>query len=937
MKISTVLDNIDQGNVALPEFQRGYVWGRDQVRELMRSLYRRYPVGGLLVWETNAETTAMKGTGPQNLVVRLLLDGQQRVTTLYGVMRGHAPTFFQGDVKAFTDLYFHLEDETFEFYGPVKMKADQRWIDITELYKSGLSPWFSRFPEWGLDGDTLSRYAERLSRLLTIADIDLHLDEIAPNLSVDEVVEVFNRVNSGGTKLSKGDLALARICAAWPDARKEMLGRLEGWQENGYDFTLDWLLRVTNAILTGEALFTALKDVEPSEFRIALTKSGTAVDQILNLVAGRLGLDHDRVLGGRYAVPVMARYWASMPAGSITDAERGKLLYWYVHAALWGRHSGSTESMLDQDLEALDSGGLDGLIEQLRMWRGDLTIQPENLRGSERGSRFYPLLYLLARVHGARDLGTGNPLSMHLLGKLSRLELHHLFPKALLQENGYGRADRNALANFCFLTQETNLAISKRAPAEYLPEYEAKNPGVLKSQWIPSDRALWELDRYPDFLEERRRLLADSANGFLASLLTGGSPEVVTADDGPIVLVDSDPNADRLTALRKGAVDCGLAEADVDHEIVDPESGEMLAFADLAWPDGLRVGLTEPVAFLAERDDELELRLGELGWRFYTDEVRLRQYFEEIVGVDLDGDGVVGPPEEVSALSDTTAPATPPPAAASEAEFHHAMIDVYQNAKKAGYNANYFIQSVSERGGLATARDLVNSTTPSQGFTALWDLKRLDLSLEAVVLQPRFQHLFTTRELKTARRRLADHGYEAAEPPAPSTPVSSGTVTEWYVNYGHGLGRHWDDARRYGFVSAGGGKWFSGTLRKISPGDRLLVYAPQRGYVGIARATRGAVPFLDAVVDPPGTPGVRLAELELNALYTHKGGTPDDDMLEYVVSVVWLATTSLEDAFKQEGLVANQNSAVLLRPDNARHQDTITQVLAWFGLDGTAG
>jgi hypothetical protein len=764
VKVSTVLDNIDQGNVALPEFQRGYVWGRDQVRELMRSLYRRYPVGGLLVWETNAETTAIKGTGPQNLVVRLLLDGQQRVTTLYGLMRGHAPTFFQGDTKAFTDLYFHLEDETFEFYGPVKMKADRRWIDVTELYKSGLSPWFGKFNEWELDGETLGRYVERLNRLLAIADIDLHLDEIATNLTVDEVVDIFNRVNSGGTKLSKGDLALARICAAWPDARKEMLGRLDGWREVGYDFSLDWMLRVANAILTGEAQFTALKDVGPSEFRDALNRSGAAVDDILNLIAGRLGLDHDRVFGGRYGVPVMARYWATAPSGAITDAERGKLLYWYTHAALWGRHSGSTESMLDQDLEALDSGGLDGLIEQLRIWRGDLSVRPENLRGSERGSRFYPLLYLLARVHGARDLGTGNPLSMHLLGKLSRLELHHIFPKALLQSHGYARADRNALANFAFLTQETNLAISKRPPADYLPEYEAKNPGVLASQWIPSDPALWELDRYPDFLEERRRLLAESANAFLSGLLSGGSTEVAVPDSASAIVVVNDADADRLTALRNEAIAHGLAEAEVDHEILDPDSGEVLAFADIAWPDGLRAGLTEPIAFLAERDEELELRLGELGWRFYTDESRLRQYFEEILGVDLDGDGVVGSPEETPSPDKASAAETPVQESdATEGEFHQAMVDVYHEAKKAGYPANYFIQAVSNRGGLPTAKDLINSSTPSDGFTALWEMGRLDLSVEAQVLQGRFQHLFTPRELDAARRRLADHGYPPPE------------------------------------------------------------------------------------------------------------------------------------------------------------------------------
>lgn len=94
MKISTILDHIDSGHMALPEFQRGYVWNRDQVRGLFDSLYRRHPVGGLLVWATESKTAAHRGDGPLAAgVVKLLLDGQQRMTSLYGVVRGKAPKF----------------------------------------------------------------------------------------------------------------------------------------------------------------------------------------------------------------------------------------------------------------------------------------------------------------------------------------------------------------------------------------------------------------------------------------------------------------------------------------------------------------------------------------------------------------------------------------------------------------------------------------------------------------------------------------------------------------------------------------------------------------------------------------------------------------------------------------------------------------------------
>ena len=134
-EVSTALDQVEQREITLPEFQRGYVWNRDQVRSLIKAVYRRYPVGGLLVWETETDPRLTQtqpdrlgdGTGQKHL----LLDGQQRVTTLYGVVRGRHPDSFR-EREAFTDLYFNLESESFQFYAPIKMQNDPLWIDVTE-------------------------------------------------------------------------------------------------------------------------------------------------------------------------------------------------------------------------------------------------------------------------------------------------------------------------------------------------------------------------------------------------------------------------------------------------------------------------------------------------------------------------------------------------------------------------------------------------------------------------------------------------------------------------------------------------------------------------------------------------------------------------------------------------------------------------------------
>ena len=489
MKISTILDHIDSGHMALPEFQRGYVWNRDQVRGLFDSLYRRHPVGGLLVWATESQTAAHRGDGALVAgVVKLLLDGQQRMTSLYGVVRGRVPEFFDGSARAFTGLRFHLETETFEFYQPVKMKGDPLWTDVTELMQkgtAGLGEYVTRLTEQPALAPNVGAYVGRLSRLLGIVDVDLHVEEVTgADKSLDVVVNIFNRVNSGGTKLSKGDLALAKICAEWPEGRNAMKVRLTEWNNAGYHFTLDWLLRSVNTVLTGEAKFQHLHEKSATEVQDALARATKHIDTSLNFIGGRLGLDHDQVFFGRFGVPVMVRYLDQRQAnqrGAMGAKERDKLLFWFVQAAMWGRFSGSTESFIDQDLAALegDDGGLDKLLEQLRLWHGGLRAEPGHFTGWSLGARFYPVLYLLTRMGEAKDWGNGLALKAGLLGKMSSLEVHHIFPKARLYKCKYRRPEVNAVANFCFQTKDTNLEISDRLPEEYFPKFETRHPGGL--------------------------------------------------------------------------------------------------------------------------------------------------------------------------------------------------------------------------------------------------------------------------------------------------------------------------------------------------------------------------------------------------------------------------------------------------------------------------
>ena len=652
MKISTILDHIDSGHMALPEFQRGYVWNRGQVRGLMDSLYRRHPVGSLLVWATESEGAPHRGEGDLAPgVVKLLLDGQQRITSLYGIVRGKPPEFFDGNAQAFTRLHFHLGRQEFSFYQPVTMKDDPLWLDISELMRRGNDGLGAYVAELSADAQHATHVGDfvgRLSAILGIRDIDFHIDEVTgTDMTVDVVVDIFNRVNSGGTKLSKGDLALAKICADWPDGRKHMREAIARWREHGYQFTLDWFLRCVNTLVTGEAKFLYLHNIEASIIQDGVKRAERAIDQLLNMIGSRLGLDHDRVLFGKYALAVMAHY-LDRGGGKLADArERDRLLYWYLQAAMWGRFSGSTESFLDQDLKLIEEldGGLDRLINTLRLWHGGLRVQPGHFSGWSLGARFYPVLYMLTRVGSARDWGDGGELKSSLLGKMSQLEVHHIFPKALLYKHGYGRAEVNAVANFCFLTKQTNLRISDRAPEEYFVEVEEKWPGALASQWIPMVQDLWEVDHYADFLEARRTLLADAANEFLAELLgeEEATEELLKAPIRPLVEevaatvpggVDDVEEERVLNELNRWIVAHGLPEGEYLYELAHQETGDPLAVLDLAWPEGLQQGLSDPVAVLLNEGTDTLAAANAAGFRYFTDAKDFRRYVEdEVLGI----------------------------------------------------------------------------------------------------------------------------------------------------------------------------------------------------------------------------------------------------------------------------------------------------------------
>jgi len=264
-------------------------------------------------------------------------------------------------------------------------------------------------------------------------------------------------------------------------------------------------------------------------------------------------------------------------------------------------------------------------------------------------------------VGGAKNLCDGTELKTSLLGKGAELEVHHLFPKAVLYDAGYAKPQVNALANLCFLTSACNKWIGAACPAEptkylkgkhdpdlyhagrqgYFAFLEEKNPGVLESQWIPMDEELWKVENFPAFLEARRSLLAAAANRHLTGLYQGHGEVQEAIDRAVRVAVPSAlpahvSGADEeeiLEDLQYWMSGRGLPSGEFGFELRDAVTEEAKATIDLAWPNGLPEGRGRPVALLLNESAETYRTVSQAGFDCHTSVEVFKHYIDsEIVG-----------------------------------------------------------------------------------------------------------------------------------------------------------------------------------------------------------------------------------------------------------------------------------------------------------------
>jgi len=273
MKIKELIDGIRNSDIVLPEFQREYVWGRDQAKKLFASLINDYPIGALLFWKTDAppELKNIDERKKQSGLIQVILDGQQRLTSLYLLIEGEIPPFYkQEDIKNDPrELFFNIENGDFQYYTTTIMKDNPLWVRVVECFKDNTNVNVFEIAEkkakskeeaFGL----ANKYNCYLTSLRNIQNIDLPLLTVPSSASLDDAINIFDLVNSQGTKLTDAELALTHVTGKWSDARRIFKKKIDDLGNQGFHFDLSFMTRALTGVVAKRALYEAIHN-EPKE------------------------------------------------------------------------------------------------------------------------------------------------------------------------------------------------------------------------------------------------------------------------------------------------------------------------------------------------------------------------------------------------------------------------------------------------------------------------------------------------------------------------------------------------------------------------------------------------------------------------------------------------------------------------------------------------
>ncbi len=536
--IKKLLEQIEEKEIVLPEFQREFTWNRDQVRSLFESFYKGYPTGSLLLWETSNPPKIKQDAYDLEKIrrVKVLLDGQQRLTSLYLHIKNTIPPYYAPEEinENLFDLFFNLKTGVFRYYKKLEMKDDPLWIKLSNIFQDAPSV-YALLEQLNIsdpaEREKLAKPIEKnIRKIEQIKEIEYPIQTVPSEAKVREAIKVFDLINSQGTPLTQSDIVLAYLTAEWPDIRRIFKEKLAELKNNNFTFDLTFLTRCLVGITDGVGDLARFGEPNETDLKDAWGSLDKTLNYLIPFLQNKAYIVGDEDLNTTNVLVPIVVYLSKY--GWFTQKTERKFIHW-LYAALYQRHfSGSVDSTLDKDIRALlDEPGPESLLTNLKEDEGDPQLSAASLDMRGVGNPLYNMMSIIIRARGAVDWANGLPLITTNNADFS-IERHHIFPKSVLSKAGWDTGESqyaskrvHELANRIPLTKSGNLEIFDNSPEEYLPIVEEKYPGNLEKSLIPTNRKLWKIENYEEFLAQRRLLIAEAINSHMANLLEDNTGE----------------------------------------------------------------------------------------------------------------------------------------------------------------------------------------------------------------------------------------------------------------------------------------------------------------------------------------------------------------------------------------------------------------------------
>lgn len=571
LTVNQLIEKIDTGELGLPELQRPFIWKDSKVRDLFDSMMRGYPIGYLMLWECPAlekKKSIGVDTHSYDSPKEVIIDGQQRLTSLYAVMKGKKVINSNFDEKFIVISYCPLQNK-FEV-GYQATKKDPEWIyNISDLFISTntykfIGDFISRLSEYRiskglvLTDDEQNAIAERINGVYNLKTHTLPVFDIKANAEEEDVSEIFVRVNSGGVSLKQNDFILTLLSLYWDEGRREIeqFSRESTFPTKGkttaYNqitaVTAQDVIRVVMAYAFDRARLKygykllrgadfekkgAVDDtLRIQRFEILKEKLPDVLDvhcwhEFIKAIMNAGYLSEEIILSKNAIFYSYALYLIAKHRFNASYNENMHLTsLWFFYVSLVSLYTGAFESTVENHLNTIKTFStldeykdfiLSRAEERLTNDYFEITlVGSEGLAVSGRGNNAWNAYVAALNIMNAKILFSKSNLLVSKLfepgtdGNRKSLEKHHLFPKAYLKSQGYTDSKINQMANYAFIDWKDNMDILDEAPSVYYPAVCA-GMSTEQIRAMEDENALphgWENMLYEDFLVERRKLMA---------------------------------------------------------------------------------------------------------------------------------------------------------------------------------------------------------------------------------------------------------------------------------------------------------------------------------------------------------------------------------------------------------------------------------------------